>query len=109
MAELDPFARDLGYLAKFLDSLRTHSGNLDPIAGQRLLSLLDEEVARWNEIRALLAGAAPEAGGSAAAAAGQAASSAGSAASPGTPAGSRPPAGLTVGSLLDRGPGVPGA
>lgn len=58
MAEADPFARDLGYLAKFLESLRAHAGTLDPARGQRLLALLDEEAERWEEIKRILAGEA---------------------------------------------------
>ncbi len=87
MAQDDPFARDLGYLAKFFDSLRTHAGTLDSVAAQRLLSLLDEEAARWDEIKRLLAGAGPQepAGKS----------------NPGPAPQARPVAsGLTVGSLL---------
>lgn len=59
MAQVDPFARDLGYLAKFLESLRSHAATLEPVAGQRLLSLLDEEAGRWDEIKRILAGQVP--------------------------------------------------
>jgi hypothetical protein len=51
------FARDLGYLDKFLVALRAHAGTLGAGAGARLAALLDEEERRWAEIRALLSGA----------------------------------------------------
>jgi hypothetical protein len=48
------FARDLGYLDKFLASLLAHADSLTPTEGARLRALVDEEVRRWAEIRALL-------------------------------------------------------
>jgi hypothetical protein len=53
------FQRDLGYLAKFLDSLSLHAATLEPQAGERLLALLDEQTACWQEIGAILGGVAP--------------------------------------------------
>lgn len=50
------FARDLGYLAKFLQDLRAHAATLGAPAGPRLMALLDSEDAAWAEIRALLEG-----------------------------------------------------
>lgn len=99
MAQVDPFARDLGYLAKFLESLRTHASTLDPAEGQRLLSLLDEESGRWAEIKQILAGEATSNPGTTAAA---------------EPASAEPPqagrprpfsTGFTVGSLRGEAPG----
>jgi hypothetical protein len=49
------FTRDLGYLDKFLASVRAHAGTLGGPAGSRLAQLMDEEQARWTEIRGLLA------------------------------------------------------
>lgn len=92
------FARDLGYLAKFLQALQMHADSLEAPAGDRLKSLLGEQEAAWAEIRALLAGDPRAAAGAADAPA---------AAAPETtllPVPAAPPAAamrrLTVGSLL---------
>lgn len=53
-----PFARDLGYLEKFLGALEAHATSLPEPEGARLASLLREERARWEEIGALLGGQA---------------------------------------------------
>lgn len=52
-----PHARDLGYLARFLDKLEAEAKSLGGQRGERLLTLLLEERARWDEIQSLLAGA----------------------------------------------------
>ncbi|MBO9539540.1 hypothetical protein J7643_03005 [bacterium] len=58
MAQEASFARDLGYLDKFLTNLKTHAGSLaEPQRGE-LVKLLDEEVQRWDRIKALLSGVA---------------------------------------------------
>lgn len=59
------FARDLGYLSKFLQGLRTHAASLEAPASARLAALLDDQDRAWAEIRSLIAagtvdpGAAP--------------------------------------------------
>jgi hypothetical protein len=59
------FARDLGYLSKFLQGLRTHAASLEAPASARLAALLDDQERAWAEIRSLIAagtvdpGAAP--------------------------------------------------
>lgn len=60
MAQDTPFQRDLGYLDRFLEKLREHAAGLaDRAAGDRLSALMDEEVRRWGEIRALLGDVSP--------------------------------------------------
>ena len=59
MPQDQTFARDLGYLAKFFDSLRRHADTLAPDAGDRLRTLIGEEEIRWEEIKALVAGGSP--------------------------------------------------
>jgi hypothetical protein len=57
MAENDAdFARDLGYLDKFLAGLATHAKSLPEPAGSRLAALVAEELVRWREITSLLQG-----------------------------------------------------
>ncbi|HEY9857483.1 MAG TPA: hypothetical protein V6D05_17190 [Stenomitos sp.] len=83
MAQQDlPFSRDLGYLDKFLTSLRAHAESLGEPRRSELLRLVNAEVATWGRIRTLLAGQAP--------------------ADMATPAPATPivPRGLTVGSLM---------
>jgi hypothetical protein len=53
------FARDLGYLDKFLSAVKAHAGTVGGPAGSRLAQLMDEEQSRWQEIRGLLAGGNP--------------------------------------------------
>jgi hypothetical protein len=59
MPQDQTFARDLGYLAKFFDNLRRHADSLETNAGARLRTLIDEEVVRWEEIKALIFGGDP--------------------------------------------------
>lgn len=54
-------ARDLGYLARFLDKLLAEAQALGGPRGLRLQALLAEEQGRWREIQALLDGGEPEA------------------------------------------------
>jgi hypothetical protein len=101
---LEQFARDFGYLDKFLAGLAKHAETLPPDRGSRLKALMAEEVTRWDEVKRLLAGGAPAATPASVApppapAPGVAAPSA---PAPG-PAAAMAPQGLTVGSLL----GVP--
>lgn len=57
MAETDlPFARDLGYLDKFLAALRAHAGGRPEPERAELSQLLAEETERWERIKALLSG-----------------------------------------------------
>lgn len=53
------FARDLGYLDKFLTSLTAHAATLPGEQGARLKQLMAEEGQRWAEIKRLLDGQAP--------------------------------------------------
>lgn len=53
------FARDLGYLDKFLSGLTQHAATLPPAQGTRLKELMSEEATRWAEIKRLLAGEVP--------------------------------------------------
>ena len=94
------FARDLGYLDKFFANLTAHADTLAPASGARLKQLMAEEVERWQEIRRLIAGGAP----SAAPVAPPAAPAPAVVAPAAAPAPSNPRPGLTVGSLIDRGP-----
>lgn len=61
MAAMDAnFARDFGYLDKFLVNVANHANTLPPERGARLKALMIEETARWAEVKALLEGnAAP--------------------------------------------------
>lgn len=59
MAEQASFARDLGYLDKFLAALAAHAEGLSEPDRTELLGLLAEENARWPQIKALLEGKAP--------------------------------------------------
>lgn len=52
------FARDLGYLDKFFDKLDAAAKELGDARGSRLSTLVEEERARWAEIKSILAGAA---------------------------------------------------
>lgn len=104
------FARDFGYLEKFLQAITAHAANAPGPAGERLRELLEGEGERWSEVRAVLEGRGPTAAGRSGArppAAAPAAASGG--VSDGGPAraasGARPTDGvagngLTVGSLL---------
>jgi len=84
MAQQDlPFSRDLGYLDKFLTSLRAHAEGLAEPQRSELLKLVNAEVATWGRIRDLLAGEAPA-----------------SASKPAPAPGMSAPRGLTVGSLM---------
>jgi hypothetical protein len=58
-AGAQPFARDFGYLEKFLTGLTEHASNASGARGERLRALLVGEAARFEEIRALLSGAEP--------------------------------------------------
>jgi hypothetical protein len=50
-----PFVKDLGYLEPFLQRLKAYAAQLpDPKARERLGALMDEQLTRWPEIRALL-------------------------------------------------------
>jgi hypothetical protein len=51
-----PFARDLGYLKRFLTALEAHADTLPAEASMSLRTLLAEEVGRWGQIEALLDG-----------------------------------------------------
>jgi hypothetical protein len=61
-----PFEKDFGYLEPFLQKVRAYArSSAEPAARTRLSALMDEEIARWKEIRALLDGTpagAPPAG-----------------------------------------------
>jgi len=82
-----PFSRDLGYLDKFLTSLRSHAEGLAEPQRSELMTLVSAEVAAWDRIKALLAGQAP------------ASESVGPGPVAPTP-GPSAPRGLTVGSLM---------
>ena len=56
------FARDLGYLSKFLQGLRTHAASLEAPASARLAALLDDQERAWAEIRSLIAAGTAEPG-----------------------------------------------
>ncbi|HEY9900367.1 MAG TPA: hypothetical protein V6D00_14425 [Pantanalinema sp.] len=56
MAEQASFARDLGYLDKFLAGLKAHAQGLSEPQRAELLGLLEEEVARWGRIKGILGG-----------------------------------------------------
>lgn len=98
MAEQDlPFARDFGYLDKFLTNLGTHADGLPEPQRSELKRLVSAEVSQWERIKALLRGEMPIAPTS----------------KPAAPATSAPVApaaapmaeakrGLTVGSLMPR-------
>lgn len=75
-----PFSRDLGYLDRFLVSLRAHADALPEPRRGELLRLVSAERDRWDRIKSLLAGQDSEV----------------AEASAGVPASS----GLTVGSLI---------
>ncbi len=94
---MDQFARDFGYLDKFLVNVAKHAETLPPDRGGRLKQLLAEEATRWDEVKRLLAGGAPGAASPA--------SAPSAAAAPVKEGRAVPvaPTGLTVGSLL----GVP--
>lgn len=94
---MEQFARDFGYLDKFLANMAKHADTLPPDRGGRLKQLMAEETARWEEVKRLLAGGAP-----ATAAVSASAEPAASDAAP-TKAAPVAPIGLTIGSLL----GVP--
>jgi hypothetical protein len=53
-----PFARDLGYLKRFLTALEAHADTLADAPASSLRALLAEEGERWGRIEALLDGAA---------------------------------------------------
>ncbi len=98
-----PFAKDFGYLDRFLAGVTEYAATADGGRGERLRRLLDGEIERWREIGALLRGeasipppapAAPAEAGSAPTAA---ENDAARAAAP-----SSGPFGLTVGSLRRR-------
>lgn len=57
-----PFARDFGYLAKFLVAVEEHAASVGGARGDRLRELLAGEVERFAEIRSLLSGAEPATG-----------------------------------------------
>jgi hypothetical protein len=60
MANTTPgFDRDLGYLDKFLANLERHAQGLEEPRQSALGRLLVEERARWDQIRAILAGQLP--------------------------------------------------
>lgn len=88
---MDQFARDFGYLDKFLVNVAKHADTLPAERGGRLKQLMAEETTRWEEVKRLLAGAAPTA------------TTIANVASPANVPGPVAPTGLTVGSLL----GVP--
>lgn len=54
-----PFARDFGYLDKFLAGVTAHAAGVPGSRGDRLRELLSGEIERFTEIRSLLAGAEP--------------------------------------------------
>jgi len=54
-----PFARDFGYLDKFLAGVTAHAAGVSGSRGDRLRELLSGEIERFTEIRSLLAGAEP--------------------------------------------------
>lgn len=54
-----PFARDFGYLDKFLAGVTAHAAGVPGSRGDRLRELLSGEIERFSEIRSLLAGAEP--------------------------------------------------
>lgn len=78
-----PFSRDLGYLDRFLVSLRAHADALPEPRRGELLGLVSAERDRWERIKSLLAGQDSESPEAPQPSAGQLASS-----------------GLTVGSLI---------
>ncbi len=96
MAEQDlPFARDLGYLDKFLTGLGAHADSLSEPQRSELKRLVEAEVSQWARIKALLQGEAPAA---------QSHSAPGPAASDQKAPDPAPVSrrGLTVGSLMPR-------
>lgn len=93
---MEQFARDFGYLDKFLVSIAKHAETLPPERAGRLKQLMSEETTRWEEVKRLLAGGAPGAAPAASTAAPDAPAKA-------APTGPVAPTGLTIGSLL----GVP--
>lgn len=58
MAEQASFARDLGYLDKFLVSLKTHAGTMSEPQRSELIDLVSEQVERWGRIKGILSGQA---------------------------------------------------
>lgn len=54
------FARDFGYLDKFLTGLAQHATTIPGERGARLVRLMSEEATRWQEIKQLLSGAGSE-------------------------------------------------
>lgn len=89
MAQEDlPFARDLGYLDKFLKTLATHAESMPEPQRAELLRLVAAEAAHWDRIKALLSGNAASAPAAAPVASAALVSAA--------------PRGLTVGSLMSR-------
>lgn len=100
---MEQFARDFGYLDKFLVSVAKHAETLPPERGGRLKQLMAEETARWEEVKRLLAGSAPTAATPANATATASPAPILAARPAEGPQGLAAPSGLTVGSLL----GVP--
>ena len=57
-----PFAKDFGYLGKFLANVKSFAEGLDSAdTRQQLLTLLEGEPERWKAIDRLLSGSAPTA------------------------------------------------
>lgn len=54
-----PFAKDLGYLDRFLVGVTNYAASAEGERGESLRRLLDGEIERWNEIGALLRGETP--------------------------------------------------
>ena len=99
------FARDFGYLDKFLAGLAKHADTLPPAQGARLKTLMAEEHTRWAEVKRLLAGEATSAPVAPTHAQPPAPAGPSIAAQPPQPApvassGPAHPVGLTVGSLI---------
>lgn len=63
-AQAAPFARDFGYLDKFLLAVNEHASSVEGPRGARLRELLAGEVERFSEVRRLLAGGEPDAAAS---------------------------------------------
>lgn len=63
-AQAAPFARDFGYLDKFLLAVNEHASSVEGARGARLRELLAGEVERFSEVRRLLAGGEPDAAAS---------------------------------------------
>lgn len=99
---MEQFARDFGYLDKFLVNMAKHAETLPPDRGGRLKQIMAEETARWDEVKRLLAGGAPAGGAPTSVPTAAPSTPAAPAAAPARE-GSPAPVGLTVGSLL----GVP--